>query len=195
MLENVQQQNLVKFNTPQKRVLKNQLRQLSRKISNSSSSFTPDSGHKSIESTNRMFVSQSLGGEGGRRLGGALSRKTQSKAKSTVRNKKLPRGTSFQLCKELGLNLSNKEDKQVVSETPLQKSIKSFFCWDDVTRVCPDMKKMATNLDNCDEKVPVRYRMSSLGARHEKFVEEIMPCSLSHFQRKLFLFRKKAKCQ
>ena len=93
MLEKVQEQNIVKFNTPQKRVLKNKSKQLRRKIFKSSSSFTPDSGHKLTESTNRMFVSQSLWG--------ALSPKTQSKPKSAMRNKRLPRGTNFQLHEEL----------------------------------------------------------------------------------------------
>ena len=134
MLENVQEQDVVKF-MPRKNgyILKNKFP----KISKPSSSSTPDPGDKPTEPTNRMIVSQSLWG--------TLSPKTQSKAKSAKRNKKLPRGTNFQLRKELGVNLSNKEDQQEVSETPLQKAIKSFFCQDDVTRVCLNMKKAITN--------------------------------------------------
>ena len=44
MLENVQEQNVKKCDTPQKWVLKNKLRQIHGKISQSSSNFTPDSG-------------------------------------------------------------------------------------------------------------------------------------------------------
>ena len=62
MLGNVQEQDIVKFNTPQKWVLKNKLRQLCRKIPKSSSSSTPDSADKPTESTNRMLVCQSLKG-------------------------------------------------------------------------------------------------------------------------------------
>ena len=44
------------------------------------------------------------------------------------------------------------------------------------------MKKMTTKSDNCDKKVPVQCRMSSLGALHEKFMSESIPSSLSHFE-------------
>ena len=44
---------------------------------------------------------------------GDLSPKTQSKAKSAMRNKKLPRETNFQPCKELGLNLYNCPTKKI----------------------------------------------------------------------------------
>ena len=53
------------------------------------------------------------------------------------------------------------------------------------------MEKTATNPNNYAKKVPVRYRMSSLGALDEKFVSESMPCSFSHFKENCPYFVKK----
>ena len=72
--------------------------------------------------------------------------------------------------KELGVNLSNSfEDEREKME--LQIAIENFFNQDDVSGVCPDTKKMVTNVDH-DEKVPIRYRLSTIDSLHEKFLSE-----------------------
>ena len=81
--------------------------------------------------------------------------------------------------KELGVNLSNSfEDER--EKTELQIAIEDFFNQDDVSS---DTKKMVTNADH-DEKVPIRYRLSTIDSLHEKFLSE------SHFNCNVLYFKK-----
>ena len=57
-----------------------------------------------------------------------------------------------------------------LKESSLQREIELFFDRDDVSRVCPDKKKVVKNPNNSvAETVPLRYRLSSLKVLHQKF--------------------------
>ena len=66
-----------------------------------------------------------------------------------------------------------------LKESSLQREIELFFDRDDVSRVCPDKKKVVKNPNNSvAETVPLRYRLSSLKVMYQKFLAESpLPCS------------------
>ena len=89
-----------------------------------------------------------------------------------------------QIRKELRINLSINVRENKNSPTVLQKSIEDFFLRDDVTRVCPETKKVKKTQNDPDEEMPLRHRLSSLPSLHKKFVAESShDCSYSYFSR------------
>ena len=80
---------------------------------------------------------------------------------------------------QLGVNLCSPK-----CSSPLKQMISSFFERDDVTRVCPDRQKVATDPSDPERKVPLRYRMAYLKTLHLKFVAECeLSCSYETFTR------------
>ena len=137
--------NEVSFSTPQKQVIKNKMRKLQWKYQenstiSSSSIVTLESSNpntntqQAIEVASSVWVSSSLWG--------CLSPSTKQKVKSKLQNEQLPIRMNTQIRKELGINLSINVKENKNSPTVLQKSIKDFFLRDDVTRACPETKKV-----------------------------------------------------
>ena len=108
------------------------------------------------------------------------SSRTMVKKKRMV-NEGIEKGMNLKIRKELGVNLSNsfKDERE---KTELQTAIENFFNQDDVSRVCPDTKKMVKNADD-DEKVPIRYRPSSIDSIYEMFLSgSHLNCNVSYFK-------------
>ena len=137
--------NEVSFSTSQKQLIKNKMPKLRRKYQenstlSNSSIVTPESSapntntQQVIEVASPMLASSCLWG--------CLSPSTKKKVKSKLQNEQLPIGMNTQIRKELGINLSINIRENKNSPTVLQKSIKDFFLRDDVTRVCPETKKV-----------------------------------------------------
>ena len=109
-----------------------------------------------------------------------ITPRSKRKVKLNMQNSStdLPRGTCSAVRRALGINLSNdcavgKADKT----TDLSKNIIDFFNRDDVSKVCPDSKKMQGSQ-------PVRYRLAYLSILHNKFEAETgMTCHYSTFVR------------
>jgi len=141
--------------------------------SNESSSIVTPESNTQHQADEPMLISTSLWG--------FLSPSAKKKVKSKLQNEQLPKGMNYQFRKELGINLSIKT-KNTDSTTALQKSIEDFFLRDDVTRVCPETKKLKRNPNDLDEELPLRYRMSTLRSLYDKFIAESShSCSYSYF--------------
>ena len=84
---------------------------------------------------------------------------------------------------ELAINLRNEMLMPPLQESPLQHEIERLFDCDDVSRVCPDKKKVIKNPNNSvAEPVPLRYRLSSLKVLYQKFLaESSLSCSYETF--------------
>ena len=159
----------VSFSTPQKRVIKNKLRKLRRNQnsqSNESSSIVTPESNTQHQADEPMLISTSLWG--------FLSPSAKKKVKSKLQNEQLLKGMNYQFRKELGINLSIKT-KNTDSTTALQKSIEDFFLRDDVTRVCPETKKLKRNPNDLDEELPLRYRMSTLRCMTSSLLKARIP--------------------
>ena len=179
--------NEVSFSTLQKQVIKNKRRKLQQKyqenstISNSSivtpESSTPNTNtQQAIEVASPMLVSSSLCG--------CLSPSTKKKVKSKPENEELPIGMNTQIRKELVINLFINVRENKNSPIVLQKSIEDFFLSDDVTRVCPETKKVKKTQNDPDEEMPLCCCILSLRSLHEKFVaENLHDCSYLYFNR------------
>ena len=130
-------------------------------------SSTPNTNtQQAIEVASPMLVSSSLWG--------CLSPSTKKKVKSKIQNEQLPIGMNTQIKKESGINLSINVRENKNSPTVLLKSIEYFFLRDDVTRVCPETKKVKKTPNDPDEEMPLRYRFVA---------ESSHDCSYSYFSR------------
>ena len=79
--------------------------------------------------------------------------------------------SAFAMQKSIGINLSN-EIRINETETNLQKGVKKFFDRDDVSCISPDLKKLVCDPSEPGNKVPLRYRLSTLKMLHAKFESE-----------------------
>ena len=79
--------------------------------------------------------------------------------------------SAFAMQKSIGINLSN-EIRINETETNLQKEVKKFFDRDDVSCISPDLKKLVCDPSEPGNKVPLRYRLSTLKMLHAKFESE-----------------------
>ncbi|CAF3451066.1 unnamed protein product [Rotaria socialis] len=61
--------------------------------------------------------------------------------------KSLPRGTSTQIRKKFGINLSKKILPKTTSRSSIQTEIETFLCRDDITKLCPDKRKKIDDID------------------------------------------------
>ena len=174
----------VSFSTPQKSAVKNKMRKLRRSYENkllNVSKEKSNSNENNFESTNSkisdspILVSASLWK--------CLSPNQKKRVKTKLVHDGVPEGLNRKMRNELGINLSNTNVELPSNEfTELQQLIRQFFFRDDVSRVCPDTKRMKKNPANPDEILPVRYRLCSLKSLYEKFkAENMQECSFSYF--------------
>ena len=64
-----------------------------------------------------------------------------------------------------------------------QIAIGNFFNQYDISRVCPDTKKMVKNADH-EEKTPITYRLSAIGSLYEKFLlNSHLNCNILYFKK------------
>ena len=91
---------------------------------------------------------------------------------------------NLKIRKELGVNLSNSfKDERV--KMKLQIAIENFFNQDDVSIVYPETKKMLKYADD-DEKVPIRYSLSSIDSLCQKFLSGIsFECNSLYFKKNI----------
>ena len=87
--------------------------------------------------------------------------------------------------REFGINFSN--ISPCTSRTPSSailrgKTINAFFERDDVSRICPDKKKMVMTNEG-PVQVPVRYLTDDLKILHIKYCAELENCDYSTFTR------------
>ena len=80
-----------------------------------------------------------------------MSPGSKRKVKHRAANDRAKRGINIKFRRELGINISSSTLKDNENVTELQQAMIDFFNRDDVSRVCPDTKKMLKNLVN-DEK-------------------------------------------
>ena len=73
-----------------------------------------------------------------------------------------PEGLSGQIRKEIGLNINRQELPKCEIKSLLCQKIEEFFNRPDVTKICPDKKKVAVDPINRNVKVQIRYRMGYL---------------------------------
>ena len=93
----------------------------------------------------------------------------------------MPKGSAFAMRKAIGINLSN-EIRINATVKNLQKAVKKFFDRDDVSRISPDVKKLVCDPSEPGNKVPLRYRLSTLKMLHAKFeAESESSCSYQTF--------------
>lgn len=94
--------------------------------------------------------------------------------------------------RNVGVNLSNRIKVREIEQSELEKEVESFFNRDDVSRVCPDAKKQATNPLNKEEKHPIRWQLGHFNVLHAKFLAESnLECSYTTFLKKIPYYVKK----
>ncbi|CAF1246749.1 unnamed protein product [Didymodactylos carnosus] len=88
----------------------------------------------------------------------------------------IPCGVSRSLCGEFGVNISkNVKPSNEDNSSELKQNVVEFMNCDNVSDVCPDVKKM-------HKGVPIRYRLHNLNVLHEQFQAETgTSCSYSMF--------------
>ena len=112
-----------------------------------------------------------------------MSPSSRRKVKGRISNAGTPAGLNSLFRREVGVNLSNAINEPKQEETKLQLEIKNFFLRDDISRTCPDTKRMKVNPEDKEEKVPVIYWLGTLHCLHDKFLaESITGCSLEYFR-------------
>ena len=94
-----------------------------------------------------------------------------------------PKGLKHAFRNQLGINLSNPLIENKADESQLQEKVKNFLERDDVTRTCPDRKKTIHNPAKNGDKVPARYRLSTIACLHIKFLSEEVDVTLSYFNK------------
>ena len=117
----------------------------------------------------------------GSALWNVLFPNAKRKAKVKLKDSDLNRGLKQEFREQLGVNLGNPV-RSSLKCSPLKQMVSSFFERDDVTRVCPDRQKVATDPNDPERKVPATYRMAYLKTVHLKFVAECeLSCSYETF--------------
>jgi len=112
-----------------------------------------------------------------------LSPGTKQKTKRALSINK-PVGFSKKIRTELGINIHKTENLKSTDKSALCKEVEKFFQRPDITKICPDKKKIVTDPSDKSSKVQVQYRMGTLKTLHHKFeAENKEPCSLSSFKR------------
>ena len=101
---------------------------------------------------------------------------SKKRTKLSMESRELPPNTKRQARKDLGINFSNTVDIRCEKMTSLQERIEIFFNRDDISRVCPDRKKVATNPTNALERKPIRYQLGHSKLLHAKFMAEDVEC-------------------
>ena len=105
--------------------------------------------------------------------------RTKKKSKLTMKSN-LSSGLINRFRNEVGINLSNPVQTSTQKKSRLELTIEQFFEREDVSRVTPDTRKVATNPDDKLEKKQIRYRLEHLKTIYLKFIaEENMDCSYS----------------
>ena len=165
----------VKFSTPQKKHIKVLTTRLRRKREKEERIEAKNFETQSEAPKTPLLVSKSLWNH--------MSPSSRRKVKGRISNAGTPAGLNSLFRREVGVNLSNAINEPKQEETKLQLEIKNFFLRDDISRTCPDTKRMKVNPEDKEEKVPVRYRLGTLHCLHDKFLaESITGCSLEYFR-------------
>ena len=112
-----------------------------------------------------------------------LTPRTKKNSKFNLQDQELPRGARQAIRKELGINLANEIHYSAHEKSDLCKTIEDFFEREDVSHVCPDIKRSIAEPNNPKEKKQIRWRFGHLSTLHKKFVAEITECSYSMFTR------------
>ena len=99
-----------------------------------------------------------------------MSLGSKRKVKQRACNDDSERGLVSKIRRKIGINFSNLPEVNNEKVTGLQQTIIEFFKRDDVSRVCPDTKRMLKDPINAGEKVPVRYRLGCIPSLHLKFL-------------------------
>ena len=73
---------------------------------------------------------------------------------------------------EIRVNLSNQLYAKSEEKSILAKEVEKFFFREDITQLCPDLKKSVKDT-NTGEDVQLRYRRSSLKVLYAQFTAEI----------------------
>ena len=84
-----------------------------------------------------------------------------------------PSGSSKQYREQIRLNLSKIETVKRKLKSALCLSIEEFFNRTDVTKVCPDKKKVITDPFDPSVKVQIQYRMGYLQTLFEQYKAEV----------------------
>lgn len=143
--------------------LQSQIQLLSNTTEDGKQSELDDSEPSDSEPDDSLLVSRSLWN--------SLSPPSRKRSKTTLEMQEHPVGFNQAVRREIGINLSNKVSYGS-NKSKVAKEIEKFFDQDDVTRICPDKKAVMKNPDDKTEKVPARYRLSSLSFLHKKFVAQ-----------------------
>ncbi|CAF3986560.1 unnamed protein product [Rotaria sordida] len=77
----------------------------------------------------------------------------------------LSRGSNSQFRKQLGINLSVQNQSKNIGPSKLESDIEQFFCQDNVSKLCPDKKKVINGGQ-------VRHRLNHLYTLHQWFENE-----------------------
>ena len=108
-----------------------------------------------------------------------MTPRSKKKVKLTIREQDLMRGTISQVRRNIGINLSCVPAMVSPSNTEpdMEQAIHDFMNRDDVSKICPDKKKVKNNQ-------PTRFRLAYLSVLHEKFQAETdLHCHYSTFVR------------
>ena len=115
-----------------------------------------------------------------------------AKRKSTLQLKLNKPVSAYAVRKEIGINVSREISPRDSKKTELCEEVEKFFQQEDVTRLCPDKKKVVKDPINPDIQQQIRYRACSLKVLHAQFqAERSTDCSFPSFKRYVPYFVKR----
>ncbi|CAF1477301.1 unnamed protein product [Adineta steineri] len=93
-----------------------------------------------------------------------ISPSAKQRAASRIIDKKesLSRGSSYEIRRKFGINLSKQSLPKKTSQSSLQTEIEAFLNRDDITKICPDKNKQIDGHQ-------IRYRLNHLNILHQQF--------------------------
>ena len=116
---------------------------------------------------------------------GNMTPSSQKKAKLSMESCELPKTMKSRARKELDINFSKPVNIRCEKQSTLEEKIEMFFNRDDISRVCPDRKKVAVNPSDVHKKKPIRYQLGHSKLLHHKFIAEDIDCSYTTFLKKI----------
>jgi hypothetical protein len=93
-----------------------------------------------------------------------VSPNAKQRAVLRIKDKKeiLPRGSSEQIRRKFGINLSKQSVPTAPSKSSLRTQIEDFLSRDDISKLCPDKHKQIDGHQ-------IRYRLNNLDVLHQQF--------------------------